>query len=205
MNNDWQNNFMEKLNLEQSKNEKEMVIEEIKFNEEACALLLVVNESDVDCENNKQDAQGLGLNRKSEFHLTVIGRETGEEIIRILSEMDENTRVEKLRTLKEMIDATPWRAFLEDEFYYISKNYDDPDNDENAKATLEKRESIIQLGKIVGIEEFYKKLNEMFKTSFAVPLSHLTLYTNSTKEENKLLGIGVYSREQLDELAPRKL
>ncbi|MEX0877913.1 MAG: hypothetical protein WDZ40_03585 [Candidatus Spechtbacterales bacterium] len=38
-----------------------------------------------------------------------------------------------------------------------------------------------------------------------VPLPHITLFTTSTREENQLRGIGVYSKEQFEDLSPEKI
>jgi hypothetical protein len=58
---------------------------------------------------------------------------------------------------------------------------------------------------IEGLEDFYKKLNAILDTNFLTPLPHITLYTNSTRKEKKLRGIGIYSKEKFEELQPQKV
>ena len=136
--------------------------------------------------------------KKNEFHFTIIGRQTWEEIIELIKDFNEKKRSEILQKIEELWKNTQWNIELKNEFYYIKKDYKDPE-------TPDIRESIIQIAEIDKITELYQKLNLLLNTQFETPLPHVTLYTNSTRAEKKLYWIGIYSKKQFNKLETKKI
>lgn len=158
----------------------------LNFNIEKITLLLNIEADDSISDKLKEKAVGKNLLPKKEFHITLIGRATGE-ILKTIP--DSSSKIE------EIYKKFNWNFETRDEFYFIEKQYSDE----------EKRSSIIQIIELPNLKEFYKDLNNSFETNFEVPFPHITLFTNSTKEENKLLGIGIYSEDQFKSLNPEKI
>ncbi len=163
-----------------------MLKSNLNFNKEKITLLLNIEADDLINDKLKYKAQEKNLLTKKEFHITLIGRATGE-ILKTIS--DSSSKIE------EIYKKFNWVFAPQDEFYFIEKEY--PEG--------EKRSSVIQIIELPNLKEFYKDLNNSFETNFEVPFPHLTLFTNSTKEENKLLGVGIYSEDQFKSLNPEKI
>ncbi len=151
------------------------------YSEKATFLLTLQGVPGIE-ERVQEVAKAKGLSQKEEFHFTIIGHQTGEEILARVAEND--GLFEKFRKL---IEESQFQISLQDEYYFIEKEYEEG----------EVRKSVIQLASLEGLEDFYRQLNALFGTSFSVPFPHLTLFTTSTKPENNLRGIGIYSQEDL--------
>ena len=158
----------------------------IIFDDNKKTVLLHIKKEDLDLDIVRNFALAENLFPKQEFHITIIGRETGEILLK------ENLDFEKI---KDLVKGINWNFDLTQEYYYITKQYS-----EN-----EKRESIIQVVELPELSDFYVKLNGLTGQDFSFPFSHITLYTNSTKEENRLRGIGIYSKAEMEQLSPRVL
>ncbi len=156
------------------------------FDENKKTVLLHIKKEDLDLAIVRNFAPAESLFPKQEFHITIIGRETGEIILK------ENLDFEKI---KELVKGTDWNFGLTQEYFYITKQY--PEN--------EKRESIIQVVELPGLSDFYIKLNDSTGHNFSFPFPHVTLYTSSTKEENRFRGIGIYSKAEMEHLSTRVL
>lgn len=156
------------------------------FNKTTNTILLSVKKEEVDLDIVKNIAAEKKLLPKEEFHITIIGRETGE----ILSKVD--IKYESIEAIAEEID---WHFTLKKEFYFITKLYLDG----------EQRSSIIQLVELPSLASFYDQLNQLTRQNFAVPFSHITLFTNSTLKEKELRGIGIYSQKDFENLSPEHL
>jgi len=143
-------------------------------------------------------AEKFDLNKKNEYHITIIWTRTWEKIQEILNSLSEIERKSRISELKILIDSFESNIELLDEFYYIEKHYED-------KNPLETRKSIIQMIDIENIGEFYDKLSQLFEHKFLVPLWHITLYTTSDNPENTLRWIWIYSQTQFQQLNPVRL
>ena len=108
----------------------------------------------------------------------------------------------KIYTLAESIK---WSITLQNNFFYIEKEYTEEDPNDQGSLIYEKRKSIIQMAEIKGLNDFYKQLNILLKETFDEPLPHITLYTTSTREDKRLRGIGIYSQKQLEKLDPQQI
>lgn len=159
------------------------------FNEITQTMLLSVEKQVVDLDIVKNFALAENLLPKHEFHVAIIGSETEKVLSKI------NADSAAIKALAESVD---WNFSLKQDFSYITKIYIDQGGEE-------KIESIIQTVDLSGLVEFYRKLNELTGQDFAIPFPHITLYTNSTKEENKLRGIGIYSEADFAKLSRRHL
>lgn len=175
----------------------------INFDTETSTFILNIDKNAVDLESKKEHATRDGLSRKNEFHLTVIGRDTGEKILKILELLGEDKKIRTLNQIQKICELFEWKFSLKQEFYYLEKIYDDAKDLGTLKP--EKRKSIIQVAEIKDLNQFYKKLNLLLETKFKIPFPHVTLYTTSTLEEKKLRGIGVYSKSQFEELKPERI
>lgn len=179
---------------------------EINFDTETSTLILSIEKNAVDLESKKNYATRYDLSRKNEFHLTVIGRDTGEKILKLLELLGEDEKIRILNQIQKTYELFEWKFTLKQEFYYLEKIYDDViDLEDLGTIKPEKRKSIIQVAEIEDLSRFYKKLNLLLDTKFKIPFPHVTLYTTSTLEEKRLRGIGIYSKSQFEELKPKKI
>lgn len=169
---------------------------EIKFYPKIATILLWFKKETINTNTKKDIAKKLGLLEKEEIHVTIIGSNTGKEIIEFLWKSNQKQKDEIWNKIVELCESFDWKITLKNEFFYIKKHYDSP---------KETRQSIIQIIWIAQLDKFYKKLNILLWTQFKVPFPHITLYTNSTIEATKFRGIGTYSKEQFDELIPKKV
>lgn len=160
----------------------------LKFNKEKMTLILEVKLDESILDNLNDEASKKGLNKKEEFHTTLIGYSTGQKIISIGRDNIDSI-------IENIYQEFKWQFSPKNEFYYIEKDY--PEN--------EKRRSIIQVIDLPELPVFYKKMNETLGTNFEIPFPHTTLFTNSTNEENRYKGIGIYSKEEFNLLKPIKI
>ena len=196
---------MKELYNEAYETESKKVPVEVAFSSESATLILNIDSQIPNLGIKRKEAEQLGLLEKNEFHLTVIGYDTGDEILSAISDLSEKEKEEKINEISKLSESIEWEAVLKNDFYYICKDYNYPDEDDPEVEISEKRESIVQIAEINGMDEFYQKLNLLLDKQFKVPLSHITLYTNSDREDRKLTGIGIYSEEQFEELDPKKI
>ncbi|MFA6215315.1 MAG: hypothetical protein WC768_01975 [Patescibacteria group bacterium] len=175
------------------------------FSPKDATLLLLVNGKIPGLKLKKTEAEQLGLSKKDEFHFTIIGIDTGAEILKSLKNLNEKERKERLAKIRQLGKQIKWQAILKNDFFYIQKNYNASDLI-NPKLTIpEKRESIIQLAEIKGLEKFYQKLNLLLGKQLKTHFPHLTLYTTSTREDRRFRGIGINSKNQFEKLKPKRI
>ncbi|MDP4039899.1 MAG: hypothetical protein Q8P57_04965 [Candidatus Pacearchaeota archaeon] len=198
---------MESINKNESyKSESENLPVEIKFYTETATAILNIDKNAVDLESKKNDAKQHDLSKKDEFHITIIGSDTGEEILKSLELLAEDEKDKILDQICELFELFEWNVTLKQEFYFLEKSYDNSSDSTNLqKEKPEKRKSIIQIAEIDKIDKFYEKLNRLLGKQFETPFPHVTLYTTSTLEEKKLRGVGIYSKNQFEELNPEKI
>lgn len=188
------------------KGEVEHLTVQIQFYPENATAILNIDKNEVGLDAKRIDAERRGLSPKEEFHLTIIGNDTGEEILRSVDLLGEGDKNRVLTQVQELCDSFEWKANLEQEYYYLEKDYDIPaDLVEQGETTPEKRRSIIQSATIENLDAFYQKLNLLLGKQFKTPFPHVTLYTTSTIEGKKLRGIGIYSKDQFEALNPEKI
>lgn len=172
---------------------------------DALLMLGVVDKKFLNLEAKNKEAEYLKLNEKDEFHITIIGSNTGEIILKHIAELAEPEKSKLIEQLRELSESFNWQAFLVDEFYYLRKYYDKSRNTTSSSLKIEVRESIIQVVKIPGLSIFYKQLNALVNQKFDTPFPHLTLYTTSNHEDKKLRGIGIYSKKDFRSLMKKKI
>jgi hypothetical protein len=172
----------------------------LNFNRIKATLLMDVVPENSSFESLRKFAEKEGLSQKKEFHITIIGSETGAVIIEKISSMLPEERDEFLTRIENFSKRFTWCHFFLPEYYLISKEYG-----EGGSEVVETRKSVIQNLKLPDLEKFYENLNELLEIKFSTPFPHVTLFTTSTNEEKKLRGIGIYSKEQLKTLNPIKI
>ena len=167
----------------------------LKFDPETLNALLQVEAPISALEKTRGVAQEKGLFQKNEFHFTIIGRQTGEEIGLRLDKFSTEEKTSIVRNISTLLKEYSWSYILVDEYYLISKTYEEG----------EERHSIIQIIEVSELESVYQTINQILGTSFPVSFPHITLYTASTKTDNRLRGIGLYFKEQFSALCPEQL
>lgn len=178
---------------------------EFRLERDNALLMLIVDKDSIDLEAKVKEAEYFGLLKKTEFHITIIGSETGEVILNVLDELDGIQKIETKNKLREACESFFWQAFLLDEYYYVRKHYNKDSAINFNEPENEVRESIIQLVKIPRLSNFYERINSLFNQQFETPFPHVTLYTNSTRAEKKMRGIGIYSKKHFKSLETKKI
>jgi hypothetical protein len=172
----------------------------LRFYPDKGSAVLLLDKKNINFKAKKEAAEKLDLLPKEEFHFTIIGSDTGETILAQLANLPEPEKNITLEKIDELLQSFDWQTTITDDFYYLQKIYNEPEFPGE-----EKRRSIIQLAKIDQLEEFYIKLNSLLGTNFSTPLPHVTIYTNSNREDKKLRGIGLYSQKDFNDLKPEKI
>lgn len=186
---------MEYADLEKEAKESSPV-----FNQEAATLLLPVNFDDSTRGNLAETADSNGLLAKTEGHITIIGRATGEAIIEKIKSFTEEEKEKILAEIENLSAQFGWSYDEKSDYYLVFKAY--PATEDRP---AEERKSIVQIINLPSLTAFYQKLNELLGTDFDVPFPHITLFTNSTREDKKFCGIGIYSKAQFEELKPERI
>lgn len=172
----------------------------LTFRKETTTILLHAEPEVASFEEVRSVAQKEGLTQKEEFHITIIGRETGEAIAKIVSSKTPEEGSELLRQIEDLSKRYAWSNHYLPDYYFIRKDY----NEEGAE-NVETRKSIIQTVSLPDLEAFYRELNALLGTDFSIPFPHVTLFAASTNEENNVRGIGLYSEKQLQALQPVRI
>jgi len=183
-----------------------LAVSGIKFEaQKKGGLILGVDKTAVDASKLKEIAEARGLGEKDEIHLTVIGSDTMEAILASLGRISDNKRNEILSQIQGLAESTEWKFKIKPEFYYVKKEYNDPDPNNHEKTIPETRRSIVQMVETENLGQFYGKLEEITGLKFEVPLLHITLFTTSTREDKKQRGIGIYSEKDFESLNPERI
>lgn len=150
-------------------------------------------------------AKTEGLVKKPEFHATLIGFTRGKEVKTKLAMMKWEKREEVKIALDKLVQNMDWTPVKADPVTYrIAKDYVKVDGNEK-ELERERRQSIIQFISFRGTEKFFAQLNALLGTSFDPPPTHVTLYTSSTNPKNMTLGIGISTKEDVDQLHPEPI
>ena len=170
----------------------------IVFDPEKITLLLTIKPKKYAFHEVERVAKQKWLSKKKEFHITLMGSTAGEVILeKIIRNSKEKKKI--LSTIKELANKFSWNCSFQKKYYFISKVYPGP----NLKK--EERKSIIQLVNLPNLAPFYKKINRLLGTKFEIPFPHITLFTNSTRKDKRLRGIGIYSKKEFRSLKPLKI
>ncbi len=151
------------------------------FNKTKMTLLLNVSKL---FKIDKKIIQKHNLNLKKEQHITIVGNRTGFEILDILKTKNRSEKKFIIQELVSLYGEFDWKYEIKNKIYFLEKNYES-----------EKRNSVVVEARLLDTKIFYKKLNKLLNTNFETPFIHITIATNSTKKKNKLLGIGLYSKD----------
>jgi hypothetical protein len=168
--------------------------EKLALDLEKATLLVPVDEMIIPTALEKS-AEDAGLLKKDELHITILGTNRGEEILKIFEGLPEGEKSNLLDRISDLIQETDWSVSPIPEYYEISKEY-------SSQGELEKRTSYIQMVDMPGAKTFYEAFNALLGTHFAEPFPHITLFTTSTREDKKLRGIGIDSEEDFLQLNP---
>jgi hypothetical protein len=123
----------------------------------------------------KQYAQIHSFNQKEEFHITLVGNQTGV----ILKEKILANGLDGHRLL-ELAKEHDWNYKMNDDFSHMRKDYGE-----------HIRDSLIQKIQLSHLESFYHKIIDYYKISIKLPFPHITFYAKGDKNQ----GIGIYSEQ----------
>ena len=193
---------MENAEAKNRKSEYYPEIADIEFNAEK-GIIISVNNDLLDTSRMREIAKSMNLNEKEKNHLTIIGSDTAEAITASLAGKSSDEREIILAQIKALVQSINWKFTFRPEFYYIKKEYNDPDPNDQTKTIPETRESMIQMAETDNLKEFYLRLEEITGLKFEIPIPHITLFTNSTREDKRLRGIGIYSENDFKALNPQ--
>ena len=104
-------------------------------------------------------------------------------------------------TIKDILQTAIIKVEPIEEYYLIENN---EDIEIENKIIQEHRESIIQIT-IVESGDLYQKLSNICDLEIKPTFSHVTLFTSSNIESRKLRGIGLYSKNDFNEIKKEKL
>lgn len=170
----------------------------ITFNQNRCEVLINVSSDKTGVHLVEVFAVEHNLLPKNEFHVTLVGGKTSLKIVEILGKLSEEEREEKIKQITDLAENVDRQIIFMNKFYYLNRQYNDPDPNDPAKTIPEVRETIIQLVDVPQLREFYDKLKDLLGLTEPIEsLPHVTIYSNSTREDKKQRGIGIYSNEDL--------
>jgi hypothetical protein len=178
---------------------------EMIFYRKTATAILGIDRNLIDTETKKDVAETLGLLKKEEFHITLIGSKTGDDILLSLHDLPDVEKSNMLDKIYSICASFDWKATLKNEFFFLEKDYASSSPIDPQSTISETRKSIIQMVEIDKMKDFYTALNTLVSKQYKEPLPHITLYTVSTREDKKLRGIGVYSRDHFEHMHPQKI
>ena len=144
-------------------------------------------------------AQTNNLLPKNEYHVTLLGGKASSfisEKIKKLPNADETVFRERVERLMREFS---WNFEYTNTYYYLRREYNDPDPVDVNKTIPEIRETIIQLVDVPDLRVLHQSLEELCGMENEIEaLPHITIFSNSTREDKKQRGIGIYSEEDLN-------
>jgi len=177
-----------------------------EFFPDRATLILSIAKNKLDLEAKRAVADTYNLLQKPEFHLTVLGTDTGRQLLEHFSQSPQSEREQALTQIESLANQTKWKVFLRPEYFFIQKTYPLPaDQTRDQQLEPEVRSSIVQTAEVSELAEFYDTINRLFDQHFPVPYPHITLFTVSTNPKNNTRGIGIYSLEDLQALQPKQV
>jgi hypothetical protein len=149
----------------------------------AGTLLLEVRLSDVDLLPVVQYAEEHGFAPKNEYHFTIIGRHTGDALMaRLQSVSTEERRLLEDR-LHAIVSYLRGARLMSGEYFHVARDYD-----------RGRRESIIQVGTVEGLDDFYQQFSALTHITLEDPFPHVTLFTKGDSADSRR-GIGIASTQ----------
>jgi hypothetical protein len=179
---------------EQSRPIDRIINKNMIFQEESLTLLLPVMHKNISLLSEKQiTVRGQSFLPKSEFHITIIGRDLGQKIKEKISHDHE-----KKDLFLQYISETDWCYEVTNDIYLFEKEKEVSGNDQKKKSIH--TESIVQMVKVPSLESFYQKIELMTGISIPPRPVHITLYTHGDPE-----GIGVNNQIEFNEVYKAKI
>ena len=167
----------------------------VHFDKEKATCLLAIDETSISLTGLHQKALGQGFEKKKEFHITVIGFQTGAKILEALTKHpDKGSALAAIETLAK---ETDWSFSTKDGVYQVAKDYT------FSNGSHEHREAFLQTLTLPALKDFYERINEMLGTNFESPPVHVTLYTKGSDREKSRMGIGINSEAEFKALNPK--
>jgi hypothetical protein len=176
--------------------------EKVTFDEGNYTLLLDLDARNVDVGALTEWAAKRGLMPKDAFHITILGFKVAKELKRALKALPEAQRPDALLRIKTLVEQTDWRLSFRPERYYVAKEYVNPDPKNKDAFLRERRESLVQMVDMPGMEQFYRALNDLLSTTLEAPPAHVTLYTGGDDAVKSKMGIGINSQAEFQQLNP---
>ncbi len=171
----------------------------LTFTEDRCEVLLGVEENNVDLETVKEFAKEHNLLPKEEFHVTLVGGKASLLIKEHLASLSEEEGLELRTKIENLMNSFGWTPQFKKEFYYLKRNYDEVSQNDPSITIPETRETIIELVDIPQLNNLHLDLQELVGIQLGIKaLPHVTIYSNSTREDKKQRGIGIYSDADLE-------
>lgn len=172
------------------------------WNVEDGTLLFDLEPELLDTEQLEHLAAG-SMKRKPEYHVTIIGRPAGKEIVKAIRVLPENEQATALDDIQKIIGTLGREWQVDPRIYQITKHYPVGSNPE--KEPAETRTSYIQMVNFKGLAEVYQRLNARLGLQLEPPPTHITLMTGSTNPAHMTEGIGVPTKEVLKAVQPRQV
>src|SRR3989338_8856598 len=162
------------------------------FIPESCFALLSIETPKIP-ERIRNAAAERNLIEKSEFHISVLVTRNARKAQEILSK---SIVQEKLKEeAASLFTNLSWEYSLNDEYFLQENLYDKEELQELGHPELPEhtRRTIVQKVEIPDIKLFYKKLSDILKVSFDLPIPHITLFSWSDYTPLMMRGIGISS------------
>jgi hypothetical protein len=179
--------------------------DKLNFDSKKATIIFNIDKALLAFDQLRKTAENKGLVEKDKMHFTIIGSDTGEAILNKIKEMPVEEGQRLLQQIQKLAQEFSWDLLSQQDFFYLKKDYNDPDPSDPSKTIPETRESIIQMLWLKDLQPFYEKLSVLTGIDFKLPLPHVTLFTNSTRPDKKQRGIGIYSQSQFEELNPERV
>lgn len=167
----------------------------VHFDKEKATCLLGIEETSLHLTGLHQKALAQGFEKKKEFHITIIGFQTGAKILEVLARLPDKNSA--LATIETLVKETNWSFSLKNGLHHVAKDYT------FSNGSHEHREAILQTADLPTLKSFYEKLNQILGTRFEVPPVHITLYTKGSDKEKSRMGVGINSEAEFRALNPK--
>jgi len=165
----------------------------IWFDEGLGTLLIHLNKEDIGLSDERVQFHDKVFEPKEEVHITIIGKSLGRQ----LKEAGEEDPLIGSQ-IRQAIAETDWSYKVTDKMYHVSK--DKQKRGPQGDLQFVHAESIILMVDVVGIQNFYEKLDRIIQMELEAPPTHITLYTYGDP-----VGIGLASQAEFREFVTREV
>jgi hypothetical protein len=149
---------------------------EVTFQEDDGFLLVKIDMESYGYNQQAVILDGRRLEPKDELHITVLSRDAAEQVARHMEQKPQGRQ-----EMKNLVEQTEWSFHKQERFYHVSEDAE--------------TETIIQMVKMPGLEDFFRNLGELIGERLEIPPVHVTLFMRGTEK-----GIGLPTRQVFDEL-----